>query len=95
MTKIVFTKEATSNLITQAQYIYSLTLDIQKADKFLLTMKAHIVQSLGHFPKLGRSAEEYGKDMRKLVHQNYSILYLLQEEHISIITIYRENLPSL
>jgi plasmid stabilization system protein ParE len=95
VTKVVFTKEATSNLIAQAQYIYSLTLDAQKADKFLLTMKANIIQNLEYFPKLGRSAEEYGKNMRKLVHQNYSIIYLLQEETISIVTIYRENLPNL
>jgi len=95
VTKVIFTEEATSNLITQAQYIYSVTLDAQKADKFLLTMKAHIIQNLGYFPKLGRSAEEYGKDMRKLVHQNYSIIYLLQEDTIAIVTIYRENLPNL
>jgi plasmid stabilization system protein ParE len=93
--KVVFTQEAIRNLLEQADYIYGLTLDAQKADKFLLTMKAHLVQNLGYFPKLGRSAEEYGKGMRKLVHQNYSILYLLQEETINIVTIYRENLPKL
>ena len=95
MIKVVFTQEAIRNLLEQADYIYGLTLDAQKADKFLLTMKAHLVQNLGYFPKLGRSAEEYGKGMRKLVHQNYSILYLLQEETINIVTIYRENLPKL
>ena len=95
MTKVLFTHEATDNLISQANFIYKLTLDIEKADKYLQTMKAHIVQTLGYFPQLGRNAEEYGKNMRKLVHQHYSILYLLEEDAITVVTIYRENLPSL
>ena len=94
MTKVIFTQEATDNLISQAHFIYNLTLDADKADKYLLTMKTHIIQSLGYFPKLGRAAEEYGTNIRKLVHQNYTILYLLEEESISILTIYRENLPN-
>ncbi len=96
MTNIQFTDEATNNLISQALYIYELTLDAQKADKYLLTMKTHISQSLGYFPRLGRPAEEFGKNIRKLVHQQYTILYKLHDDdNISIITIYRENLPSL
>ena len=96
MTNIQFTDEATNNLISQALYIYELTLDTQKADKYLLTMKAHIVQSLGYFPRLGRPAEAFGKGVRKLVHQQYTILYKLQiNNEISILTIYRENLPNI
>ena len=95
MTKVIFTKEATDNLISQAQFIYKLTLNFEKADKYLLTMKAHIIQTLSYFPQLGRSAEEYGGNMRKLVHQSYSIIYLLEDDTISIVTIYRENLPSI
>ena len=95
MTNIIFTKNATNNLISQAQFIYKLTLDIEKADKYLLTMKAHIIQNLSYFPQLGRSAEEYGENMRKLVHQYYTILYLLEDDTISIVSIYRENLPNL
>ena len=95
MTKIIFTKNATNDLISQAQFIYKLTLDSEKSDKYLLTMKAYIIQNLSYFPKLGRSAEEYGENMRKLVYQNYTILYLLEHENISIVSIYRENLPNL
>lgn len=95
MIEVRFTTEATSNLINQALYIFELTLDTEKADKYLLTMKTHISQSLSYFPKLGRPAEEFGMDIRKLVHQNYSILYkIISENEISIITIYRENLPN-
>ena len=95
MTKIIFTQEATNNLIGQALYIYQQSLDIDKADKYLLTMKTHIIQSLSYFPKLGRSAEEYGQNIRKLVHQKYSILYIIKQDEINIISIYRENLPSI
>lgn len=95
MTKIIFTQEATNNLITQALYIYQQSLDIDKADKYLLTMKTHIIQSLSYFPKLGRSAEEYGQNIRKLVHQKYSILYIIKQDEINIISIYRENLPNI
>ena len=95
MTNVIFTQEATNNLISQARFIYELTLDIEKADKYLLTMKAHIIQTLGYFPKLGRAAEEYGKDIRKLVHKNYTILYILEKSTVHIITIYKENLPKI
>ena len=95
MTNVIFTKEATNNLISQARFIYELTLDIEKADKYLLTMKAHIIHTLGYFPKLGRSAEEYGLNIRKLVHKNYTILYLLEKNTIYIVTIYKENLPNI
>jgi len=95
VTNVIFTKEATDNLINQAHFIFGLTLDIEKADKYLLTMKAHIVQTLSYFPKLGRSAEEYGLNIRKLVHKNYTILYLLEKNTIHIITIYKENLPNI
>ncbi len=95
MTKIIFTQEATNNLISQALYIYQQSLDTDKADKYLLTMKTHIIQSLSYFPKLGRSAEEYGQNIRKLVHQKYSILYIIKQDEINIISIYREKLPSI
>ena len=95
MTKIIFTQEAANNLINQALYIYKQSFDIDKADKYLLTMKTHIIQSFSYFPKLGRSAEEYGPNIRKLVHQKYSILYMIKPAEINIISIYRENLPNI
>jgi plasmid stabilization system protein ParE len=50
---------------------------------------------LNEFPKLGRPADEFGKGIRKLVHQRYSILYRIEDNYILVITIYKENLPSL
>ncbi len=95
MTKILFAREATDNLIDQARYIYKLTLDPEKADKFFLTMKEHIVMTLDSFPKIGRPAPEFGLDMRKLVHQSYSIIYRIDHDLIHVLAIYKENLPRL
>ena len=95
MSNITFTQEATNDLISQALYIFELTLDTDTADKYLLTMKAHIAQTLSYFPKLGRPAPEYGENIRKLVHQKYSILYIIKENEISIVTLYRDNLPNI
>ena len=93
MTDIVFTKKATDNLIAQALYIYEQTLDIDKADRYMITMKKYISQTLSQFPQLGRPAEEFEKEIRKLVYKRYSILYRIEREYILVITIYKENLP--
>lgn len=95
MTKVIFTQEATENLLSQALYIYKQTLNVEKADKYLLTMKTHIMQTLKYFPMLGRPTEEFGEGIRKLIHQKYSILYLMDQDNIYIIAIYRENLPNI
>ena len=95
MAEVLFTHEATDNLIHQAQYIYRQTLDADKADKFFLTMKAHIIMMLDSFPKIGRPAPEFGINVRKLVHQSYSILYRIDTDVVYIVSIYKENLPRL
>ena len=92
--EIVFTKNATDALVKQAIYIFEQTDNADKADMFLDTMKAYIISSLTDFPKLGRSAEEFGEGIRKLIYQRYSILYRIQGNQIQILTIYRENLPN-
>ena len=95
MTNVLFTEVATDNLISQALYIYEKTLDIDKSDNYLITMKSFIKDTLSRFPKIGRSSEEFGTGLRKLVYKDYSILYRIEKEYILIITIYKENLPSI
>jgi plasmid stabilization system protein ParE len=58
-------------------------------------MKLFIVETLSHFPYAGRTAEEIVPESRKLVYQGYSVLYRMAEDHIEILMIYQENLPSL
>jgi plasmid stabilization system protein ParE len=93
-TKVIFSEHATEALIAQAVHIFKQTQDVDKADKFLDTMKSYIIDILLNFPKLGRPAEEFGESIRKLVYQRYSILYRIKENHIEILTLYRENLPN-
>lgn len=93
MTKIVFSKTASKNLISQAKYIYEQTNSIELSDKYLNKMKTFIVETLTRFPKSGRPSEELAPNTRKLVYQSFSIIYRLNGERAEILTIYRENLP--
>jgi plasmid stabilization system protein ParE len=95
VTNIIFSKEATEALIAQALYIFEKTMNPNKADAFLDIMELYITKTLSIFPKLGRPAEEFGEGVRKLVYQNYSILYRIKDNEIEILTLYRENLPKI
>ncbi len=91
MTKIVFSKTATKNLIIQAKYIYKQTNDTKVADRYLDKMKTFIVEMLSNFPKSGRPSEDIATNTRKLVYQGFSIIYRLCENRAEILTIYKDN----
>jgi len=93
VTKAIFSKIATDDLISQALYIFEQTKSIELSDKYLDDMKEYIVTMLSSFPKAGRPSEELAPNTRKLVYQGYSIVYRIGQEHIEILTLYRENLP--
>ncbi len=93
MIEIIFAPKATDALVAQAVYIFEKTEKIDIADRYLDDMKAYITTILSSFPKAGRPAEEYGKGVRKLVYQRYSILYKITNEQITVLTLFRENLP--
>jgi plasmid stabilization system protein ParE len=95
VTEIIFPREAVEDLVAQAQFIFEQTQSVESADRYLEGMKSFIVETLSHFPHAGRPAEEIVAGSRKLVYQGYSILYRIVETRIEILTIYRENLPSL
>lgn len=95
MIKITFSQIAVHALLSQAKYIYELTLDGDKADAYLDKMEDYITTSLEKHPELGRPAPELGLDIRKLVYKRYTILYRITDIEIEILTIYKENLPSL
>ena len=95
MTKILFAKTAAARLREQAQYIYEQTQSPKLADAYLDGMQHFIKETLSHFPKSGRPTPELGQGTRKLVYQGYSIIYKIADEHIEILTIFRENLPKL
>ena len=93
--KIEFTEESLQNLDEIAQYIYDETQSKNITSKHIRKLRPFIKASLIDFPKLGRPAEEFGINIRKLIYQRYCILYIIQEKGIDIITIYRENLPNI
>jgi len=95
MTKIVFTRTATNNLIEQAKYILKKSQNKKISDKFLDEMKCFIVNILSNFPKSGRPSEDLAKDTRKLVYKGYSIIYKIDITQIYILSIYKENIPKL
>ncbi len=91
--QIRFTPKFQQRLAEVAAYIYQETQSKQTTLRYIKRLQTHIVTYLSKFPKLGRPSEEYGKGIRKLVHQRYSILYRIEDDYILIITIYKENLP--
>lgn len=95
MIKITFSQKAVDALLSQAKYIYELTLDIHKADRYLDEMEDYISNTLRIHPQIGRPIPEFGEDIRKLVYKQYSILYRILDTKIEILTIYKENLPKL
>ena len=92
--EVFFADEATDALITQALYIFEQTQNIDLADKYLDEMKDFITSMLSSFPRAGRPAEEFGEGVRKLVYQHYSILYKITNKQITVLTLFRENLPN-
>lgn len=91
--KIKFTPQFYQRLDEISDYIYSESQSKTLTVRYIRKLKKHIEVSLTDFPKLGRPAEEFGSHIRKIVHQQYSILYRIEKEHILVITIYKENLP--
>jgi plasmid stabilization system protein ParE len=92
--EVIFAPKATDALVAQAVYIFEKTQNVDIADKYLDDMQDYIITILSSFPKAGRPAEEYGEGVRKLVYQRYSILYKITNEQISVLTLFRENLPN-
>ena len=93
--KIKFTPTFYRRFDEISDFIYAESKSKTLTVRYIIKLKKHITISLTTFPKLGRPAEEFGKDIRKLIHQRYTILYKIEKEYILIITIYKENLPFL
>lgn len=92
---IVFSKKATYRLTKITDYIYNQSRSETITLAYMARLKHYIFNILTQFPESGRKAEEYGKAIRKLVYQGFSILYRINEpkERIEIVNIFRENLP--
>jgi len=93
--KIKFTPTFHHKLDEIASYLYKESQSNSFTAQYIRKLQKHIMNYLSDFPKLGRPADEFGKGIRKLVHQHYTILYRIEEDYILVITIYKQNLPSL
>ena len=92
---IVFSKKAAHRLAKITDFIYTQSRSDTITLAYMARLKQYIFNILTQFPESGRKAEEYGKAIRKLVYQGYSILYRINnpKERIEIVNIFRENLP--
>lgn len=92
---IVFSKKAIHRLTKITDFIYNQSQSETITVAYMARLKQYIYNILTQFPESGRKAEEYGKAIRKLVYQGFSILYRINEskERIEIVNIFRENLP--
>ncbi|MBN2825799.1 MAG: type II toxin-antitoxin system RelE/ParE family toxin [Campylobacterales bacterium] len=82
-------------LETLADYIYERSQSKAITREYLKRLKGYIVSTLTLFPQAGRPSDEIYPNTRKLVYQGYSIIYQYNpnEKSITILTLYRENLP--
>lgn len=91
--RIDFSPAALARLEAIAEYIYEQTKSKRLTREYLQKMREFIVTTLSTIPHAGRSSEELISGSRKLVYQGYSIIYIVENDHIWILTLYRENLP--
>lgn len=93
--KIVFSKKASHRLAKISDYIFEQSQSENITLSYMAKLKEYMREILIRFPESGRKTEEFGKGVRKLVYQGYSILYRvnLSKERVEVVNIFRENLP--
>lgn len=91
--QIEFSQKAYIALNEIADYLYERTVSKKLTVNYIRKMQSYIKETLMIHPEVGRPAEEFGKGVRKLVYQRYSVLYKLYKDHVTILTLYRENIP--
>jgi len=91
--KIKFSNTAYNALDEISDYIYEQSASKEATVRYLKQFRRYIIETLQHFPKAGRLSEELAPNSKKLVYHGYSIIYKISDEHIEILTLYRERLP--
>ncbi len=76
-----------------ADYLYTQSLSKEFVRNYLKQFESWLITLLGQFPESGILQPEYGEGIRKVVYKKYSFLYRINNGHIEILTVYRENLP--
>lgn len=90
---ILFSPRAKQRLEEIADYLYRQQLSKQFVQTYLKQFESWLNTLLGQFPESGISQPEYGEGIRKVVYKKYSFLYRINNDHIEVLTVFRENLP--
>ena len=83
--KIIWSSFAIDRVAEIAQYI---ALDSPNSAQKWVDLIFQVVERLERFPKSGRIVPEIKQDdFREIIHGNYRIIYRLQSESVSILTV--------
>jgi len=90
---IVFSPRAQRRFEEIADYLHQQQVSETFVLNYLNQFENYLNTVLGQFPESGTPMPQFGKEVRRVVYQEYSFLYRIKNEVIEILTIYRENLP--
>lgn len=90
---IIFSPRAQRCLEEIADYLSRQKLSNAFVLDYLGRFEDYLNFVLSQFPEAGTKMPQFGKDVRRVVYQEYSFLYRIKKDAIEILTIYRENLP--
>ncbi|MBI2425054.1 MAG: type II toxin-antitoxin system RelE/ParE family toxin [Candidatus Hydrogenedentes bacterium] len=91
--EIVFSPRARERMAEIAEYLYAQQLSNEFVAEYLQRFEDWLERILGEFPESGVLLPEYGPGVRRVVYQQYSLLYRVQNDAIEILTVYRMNRP--
>ena len=91
--QIVFTYKANERLIEIANYLHRQKCSKNFIIKYIKGFRKQLKKVLIPFPESGTSVPEFGKNVRRIICQEYSFLYQIKGNKIEILTIFKENLP--
>lgn len=90
---IVFSPRARKRLSEISDYLSQRQVSNAFVLDYLNRFEHYLKSVLGQFPESGTPMPQFGKDVRRVVYQEYSFLYRIKKNVIEILTLYRENLP--
>ncbi len=92
--KIIYSKKFKFRLEAIAEYLLEQSKSKEISREHVLNIKSSL-GILSRFPFVGREAEEFGEEIRKIIILDYTVLYCVNEklEQIEVLNIFRENLP--
>ncbi len=91
--QIIFSPRAQQRLEEIAAYLSRQQLSNTFVRDYLKRFENYLLSVLSQFPESGTRMPEFGKDVRRVVYQEYSFLYRIKKDVIEILTIFRENRP--